>query len=89
MTQTQMFYAAQKCNTCKIQWIDKQGNATPDSNPAIGRVRTIDRHEQYHGRTIHFPASGWFPICAEHAKQLSEPGMHIWLFEPNEKEHVS
>jgi hypothetical protein len=26
-------------------------------------------------------ASEWFHICAEHAKQMGEPGMHIWEWE--------
>jgi hypothetical protein len=64
--------------TCQIQWIDAQGNPTPDSNPAIARVRTKERVEQFHGRAIRFSQSNWFHICTEHAKQLSDPGMHIW-----------
>jgi hypothetical protein len=34
-----------------------------------------------HGRRVHFDQSQWFHICAEHAKQLAEPGMEIWEFE--------
>lgn len=64
--------------TCQIRWIDKNGRPTDDTNPAIYRVRTKDRYEHHHGRTIHFPQSQWFNCCAEHFKQLSEPGMHIW-----------
>jgi hypothetical protein len=71
--------------TCKIRWIDDNGNPMPDTNPAIGIVRTIDRREWIGGRLIHFTASEWFPICAEHAKQLNEPGMHIWEFKPSEE----
>ena len=73
------------CETCKIQWVDNHGNPTPDLNPAIGYVRTKSRHEMHHGRSIHFSASQWFPICAEHAKRLNEPGMEIWRFETLEK----
>lgn len=64
--------------TCQIQWIDKQGNATPDNNLAIQRVRCVSRTEQHHGRAITFQASQWFYICAEHSKQLNDSGMHIW-----------
>lgn len=64
--------------TCQIKWVDASGNPTPDSNPAVCRVRTKDRHEQFHGRALHFTQSPWFNCCAEHAKQLYEPGMHIW-----------
>jgi hypothetical protein len=66
--------------TCKIQWIDRHGNPTPDNNPAIGRVRTKARDQRIGGRLIHFRASDWFPICAEHAAQLKQPGMEIWEF---------
>jgi hypothetical protein len=68
------------CESCKIGWIDDRGQSTYDDNPAIGYVQTIERHEWHHGRQIHFPASQWFPICAEHARQLRAPGMHIWVF---------
>jgi hypothetical protein len=34
------------------------------------------------GREVHFDATKWFAICAEHAKQLSQPGMEMWEFEP-------
>lgn len=64
--------------TCKIQWIDKCGNPTPDNNPAVARVRCVARTEWHHGRQINFSASEWFPICEEHARQLGDPGMHIW-----------
>lgn len=64
--------------TCQIPWIDVQGNPTPDSNPAVARARPKAPVEQYHGRAIQFDQSQWFYICAEHAKQLSEPGMEIW-----------
>ena len=63
---------------CQIQWIDKQGNPTPDNNEAIQRVRTVARVQQIGGRGVSFEASQWFCICAEHSKQLNNPGMHIW-----------
>jgi hypothetical protein len=37
---------------CQIQSIDAQGNPTPDSNPAVARVRCKARVEQHHGRAI-------------------------------------
>jgi hypothetical protein len=73
---------------CQIQWIDDQGNPTPDTNPAIARVRTKARVEQHHGRSIKFEQSDWYCICAEHAKQLGEPGMHIWECEALEPKHL-
>jgi hypothetical protein len=65
--------------TCQIQWIDRiTGKATPDNNPAIQLVRTVDRVQQINGVGVKFSASQWFPICAEHSKRLNDPGMHIW-----------
>lgn len=67
---------------CQIQWIDAHGRPTPDSNPSIGRVRTIDRNEVMpDGRTYHHEASQWFHICADHARRMRDPGMHIWEWE--------
>jgi hypothetical protein len=69
------------CATCQIQWIDSQGNPTPDSAPSIGRVRTKTRTEEIAGRRVAFDASPWFHICAWHARRLSDPGMQIWEWE--------
>lgn len=71
--------------TCKIQWIDDYGQPTPDSNPAIGRVMLPERIAQISGRGIKLDASAWFPICADHAKQLTDPDMYQWIFEPINK----
>ena len=68
-------------DTCEIKWVDANGQPTPDTNPAIGRCRVVAYDRVIHGRTIQFPTSQWFNICACHAKQLSEPGMEIWEFE--------
>jgi hypothetical protein len=68
-------------HTCQIEWVDSSGQPTPDSNPAIGRCRVEAYDRVIHGRSIHFPTSQWFCICAEHAKQLANPGMEIWSFE--------
>jgi hypothetical protein len=67
--------------TCEIKWIDAFGHPTPDNNPAIQRCRTKDRDQIIAGRKVHFSASPWFCICAEHSKQLGEPGMEIWEVE--------
>lgn len=67
---------------CQIQWVDKNGQPTPDDNPAMQRVRCRGRIEQHHGRAIHFPGSNWFYICSEHSKRLNEPGMHYWECSP-------
>jgi hypothetical protein len=56
---------------CQIQWIDAQGN------PAIARVRCKAREQIIAGRVVRFDQSQWFNICAEHAAQMSNPGMEI------------
>ena len=66
--------------TCEIKWF-KDGQSTADDNPSIGRIRTRAHVEQIRGRGICFDASPWFHVCAEHAKQLAEPGMHNWEWE--------
>lgn len=70
------------CTKCKIQWIDEKGNPTPDDNPAIGVVWLPKRHEWIAGRRLEFPETEHYPICAEHAKELSKPDMHQWQFAP-------
>lgn len=65
--------------TCRIQWIDEDGNPTPDQNPAIGRCRTLERDTWIDGRVVHNPASEWFPICREHAAHLWK--LNGWTFE--------
>ena len=68
--------------TCQIRWIDANGHPTPDDNPAIGYVRRDAHVEQFHGHAVAFSETTWFSICAEHAKQLTAPGMHHWTFAP-------
>jgi hypothetical protein len=71
--------------TCKIQWIDDKGTPTPDENPAIGEVRVEAYREPYPTAVngyIDHPTSEWFPICADHARRLSDRGMGHWTFKP-------
>lgn len=63
--------------TCQIQWIDKQGELTPDHNHAVGLACSHIRG-----------AARRFPICAEHAARMPEaPGYvdgvrySFWTFE--------
>jgi hypothetical protein len=44
---------------CQIQWIDAQGNPTPDTNPAVARVRCKAYDKMLHGRMLHFTQSEW------------------------------
>ena len=73
---------------CRIQWVDIQGNPTPDQNEAIGLVWVQAHIEQLaheHGGSRlgwhAVPESKHFPICADHARQLGTAGMHWWQFE--------
>lgn len=78
MRELSLVEGIEEVTTCKIGWIDNNGVATFDTNPAIMEIRIRERTQIIHGREIHFTASQWYPCCSEHAKQLSEPGMHIW-----------
>lgn len=68
--------------TCKIKWIDHDGNPTPDNNLAIGYVYRVAYVSQYLGRAFKYEQSERYPICCAHARQLSEPGMEHWRFIP-------
>lgn len=68
--------------TCAIQWIDGNGQPTPDEKPAIGRVRLREHFEYHAGRQLKFGDNEkWYTICACHAKQLNDPGMEHWELE--------
>jgi hypothetical protein len=68
--------------TCKIQWIDSSGKPTPDTNPAVGHCWMVARKVPIGGRVVALDEGERFPICAEHLRQLSEPGMGFWMYEP-------
>jgi len=69
--------------TCRIQWVDANGNPTPDKSTAIGTVY-CKAHLAWmpDGRAVTMEKSASFPICAWHARRLDEPGMENWVFEP-------
>ena len=70
---------------CAIQWIDDHGKPTPDTNEAIGivyREAYVSQYPSAVNGVIQFERSEDFPICAEHAKQLKNPGMEHWHFQP-------
>ena len=59
---------------CQIEWIDRHGNPTPDSNPAIGFAVCYD--------PISFPKNGSrkIPICKKHFLDML-PFQH-WKMKP-------
>lgn len=70
---------------CAIQWINKTGSPTPDTNEAIQLVRRVAYDSTYGaavGGVIHYEQTEWFPICAEHSKRLSDPDMKHWETSP-------
>lgn len=75
-------------DTCKIQWVDSQGNPTPDDNPAVG-IATV----QFFDRSGNFSHKREFPICSCHLVRmptrtnLRHDGSKLsqWSFEPNPK----
>ena len=62
---------------CKIQWHDEYDKPTPDENDAIGIVQAVQRIPSPHGGTTR-EDSDWYPICADHAKQLDAEDMKHW-----------
>jgi len=69
--------------TCRIQWIDSQGNPTPDANPAVGVAWTVDYyHMMRDGHVIHFTESEAFPICEAHRARMDAPETAFWRFAP-------
>ncbi len=63
--------------TCKIQWIDKNGKPTPDSNPCVGYVRCLG-YPVYENPAYVPTPSDWIPICAEHLPDMPNDGR--WEF---------
>jgi hypothetical protein len=72
--------------TCKIRWVSRDGNPTPDDCRAIGYVRRLAYREPYPTAVngyIEYTETEWFPICAQHAARLTERGMEHWEFCPD------
>lgn len=69
--------------TCKIQWIDGQGNPTPDTNIAVGEAWMPERtYTMSDGRRVFFGESERFPICLEHLKRMRVERLDkTWRFE--------
>jgi len=67
---------------CDIQWIDRQGNPTPDNEDAIG-VAVCHRRDPDGKRYVGAPLA----ICSHHAKQagafFTHLGNSIWHVEPH------
>ena len=70
--------------TCKIRWIDADGQPTPDDNPAIGEAWMVEYTlEKLSGPSgpIRIPGSKRTPICAEHEQRIRGYEMRHWRFE--------
>lgn len=68
---------------CAIKWADIYGRLTPDDSDAIGIVHreAYTETEPVTGQIYDLPRSENFPICAFHARRLSDLGMEHWHFE--------
>lgn len=58
---------------CQIRWIDDKGKPTPDTKPAVGKVRMSGRwydSKDAPGGRVWIPTSEWYPICADHLVRL-------------------
>ncbi len=75
-----------KDSVCQIKWIDCNGDATPDENPAVGVAVYTSAVSEVVNR---------WRICAEHLKSMgkvhhdpkcvhkpSQPELAKWTFEP-------
>lgn len=69
MTTTYIPICYVKVPTCAIQWIDKQGNPTPDTNPAVALIQCMGIYSVERVGYVPEP-SEVFPCCAEHLKQI-------------------
>jgi hypothetical protein len=67
---------------CAIQWVDESGSPTSDTRPAIGFAWLRATQQTVGGNVVRLSESRRFPICAEHARRLSDPDMSAWRFEP-------
>lgn len=61
--------------TCKIQWVDNQGNPTPDDNPAVAlavcQCSDCGLAHGIEGSPVIVPDSRPYPICAQHLAYLN------------------
>ena len=78
---------------CQIQWVDSQGNATPDSNDAVAMAH---HHEAIWSLPCGGPSnhivgysdkiSASFPICQMHLDQAKKEKLNLnhggWSFGP-------
>ena len=54
---------------CTIQWVDENGDPTPDDNEAVGIVYIKEHTKEsryYPTGHYHFPQSRAYPICEKH-----------------------
>lgn len=61
---------------CCIQWIDAQGNPTPDDNDAIGYAVMTSRGTYPSGASAD-KVQRW-PICAEHLDRMPTHKLTCW-----------
>ena len=64
---------------CQIQWVDADGNPTPDTNEAVGTVQCLGYPCRANPSYKPEP-SREFPICAEHLLRMPDDGS--WIFRP-------
>ena len=65
---------------CEIQWVDKDGNPTPDDNEAIGIVH-VPKHDvlMRDGTIYTAEETRHFGICREHVRRLDDIGSTPWV----------
>jgi hypothetical protein len=67
--------------TCRIRWIDKSGNPTPDDNEAVALCWIEPHDDDIYGRVVHIEQSDVFPICADHLVRLQVERYRHWTYQ--------
>lgn len=61
---------------CRIQWIDGEGQPTPDQHEAVGEVRCLGYRVE--SNPNHKPqVSEWYPICHDHKHVMDESRVSV------------
>src|SRR6266702_1643077 len=84
-----MFVAMVKGNVmhpvCRIEWVDDNGNPTPDTNESVGycyrEAYTSEVTGAWSG-TFHYDRTNNFPICEAHRQQIKGHATRHWVFVP-------
>jgi sarcosine oxidase delta subunit len=76
---------------CRIQWINDDGERTPDTNDAVGYA-WIEAYYQQPSDTLPYglqhEESEHYPICRSHLEVMRRERFAHWIFEPFTDEQI-